>query len=177
MTPKALLEKWRQVRNRRWVRRTVDALIFLVLIGAVMAWQTRSHLSGVEAPGFELRDLSGQPRSLESLRGKPVMLVFWAPWCGVCKLESSNVGWTQRLAGDRAHVISVATAFNDRADVDAYVRNQGVDYPVLLDETGLAERYQVNAFPTVYFLDEEGRVKSSAAGYTTTGGMLWRLLF
>jgi thioredoxin-related protein len=69
----------------------------------------------------------------------------------------------------------VAAEFSDEAEVRAYVRERGVDYPVLLGDDAVVHAFRVEAFPTLYFLDAEGRVKASVAGYTTTLGMLARL--
>jgi hypothetical protein len=77
------------------------------------------------------------------------------------------------LAGER---VSLAASFENVAQVRAYVRDHGVDYPVLLGDDALLQALHVDAFPTVYFLDAHGRVQRSATGYTTTLGLLARLL-
>lgn len=167
---------WARWRSRRWVRWGLDVAILLVVFSAVGLWQTRGHLKGQVAP-FSLPVL-GENRSvsLDSLRGKPVLLAFWAPWCGVCKVSSRNVSWLRSLVGERAHVLSVAAAYQNVGEVQRFVEAQDVRYPVLLEGDVLVERFGVTAFPSLYFLDEEGRVKRSAVGYTTTLGLLWRLL-
>jgi hypothetical protein len=73
-------------------------------------------------------------------------------------------------------VVSVAASFEDVAQVRAYLRDHDVDYPVLLGDDAVLRAFHVEAFPTVYFLDEHGRVRRSATGYTTTLGLLARLL-
>lgn len=171
-----LKARYLKARERRWFRWSVDAVLFLVLVAAIGAWQTRSHLSGVAAPPVTLATLDGRTVSLESLKGKPVLVAFWAPWCSVCKTESQNVSWTMKLAGERAHVVSIVSSYDDLGSVQAYVRDRGVDYPVLLGDEGLARQFKVDAFPTAYFLDADGRIKRSAVGYTTTLGLLARLL-
>jgi thioredoxin-related protein len=72
-------------------------------------------------------------------------------------------------------VVSVAASFENVDQVRAYVRDHGVDYPVLLGDDALVRAFRVEAFPTVYFLDAGGRVRRSATGYTTTLGLLARL--
>jgi hypothetical protein len=93
----------------------------------------------------------------------------------VCGAESQNVSWVQRVVGQRANVVSVASSFRSVGDVQQYVRERGVDYPVLLAPEGVGGQFGLEAFPTAYFLDAEGRIRHSVVGYTTTAGMLWRL--
>jgi thiol-disulfide isomerase/thioredoxin len=162
--------------TRPWKRWAIDLAVVAALIVGVGAWQTRRHLGGGEAPAAVLTTLEGERVPLDSLRGKPVLLAFWAPWCSVCAAESQNLSWVRRVIGDRARVVSVAASFEDVAQVRAYVRERGVDYPVLLGDDALLRAFRVEAFPTTYFLDAQGRVKRSATGYTTTLGLLARLL-
>jgi thiol-disulfide isomerase/thioredoxin len=167
--------RWQQARQRRWVRWGTDLALVAALVTGIGAWQTRRHLSGVEAPRAVLAALDGAEVSLDFLRGKPVLLAFWAPWCTVCAAESQNISWIRSLAGGRAHVVSVAASFENVEQVRAYVRDHGVDYPVLLGDDALVRAFRVEVFPTVYFLDAGGRVHRSATGYTTTLGLLSRL--
>lgn len=164
--------------RRASLRWAVDLGLLLVIVSVVGLWQTRAHVHGGPVPGFDLPLLDGTAKvSARALEGKPTLLAFWAPWCGVCATESRNLGWVKQLAGDRANVLSVATAFQTTDQVRAYTEKNGVDYPVLLDDGQLAEAMKVTSFPTVYFLDERGEVKGSVAGYTTTGGLLLRTLW
>lgn len=163
-------------RTRRAVRWTVEGAMLLALVTLIGAWQTRRHLSGVPPPAFTLATLDGGTISSSSLAGKPTMLVLWAPWCSVCKAQSGNVNRVQQWLHGRANVVSIALAWEDKASVEQYVREGGAEYPVLLGTPDLETALHVEAFPTVYFLDDTGRIKRSASGYTTTLGMLWRLL-
>jgi peroxiredoxin len=158
----------------RWL---FDGAFFVLVFGAIGLWQTRAHVHGGPVPAFELRTTSGAVVSSAALAGKPTLLAFWAPWCTVCETESRNLGWAQRLAGDRARVLSVATAWQQPQQVTAYTERNGVDYPVLLDDGALADQLNISSYPTVYFLDERGHIKGSVVGYTTTLGLLLRTLF
>ena len=163
-------------RRPRWARWGIDLAVLGVLVLGLGAWQTRGHLAGGEMPAAVLATLDGEHVALDSFRGKPVLLAFWAPWCTVCAAESQNLSWVRRIVGDRARVISVAASFENLAQVRAYVRDHGVDYPVLLGDDALLRALRVEAFPTTYFLDAQGRVRRSASGYTTTLGLLARIV-
>jgi thiol-disulfide isomerase/thioredoxin len=175
--PAGGLSAWLERQHgKRWFRWGADLAIVAAVILGAGAWQSRGLLATGTAPTVTLPALDGPPVSLASLRGKPVLLAFWAPWCTVCKAESGNLSLVRRLAGDRAAVISVAAAYDDVAQIRGYVLDHGVDYPVLLGDDALVRGFKVDAFPTVYFLDAEGRIQGSTTGYTTTAGLLWRLL-
>ena len=173
---KGLRAAWQRARQRRWVRWGVDLAVMAGVVLAVMAWQTR-HLppAGTPAPDFRLRSLSGAPVRLSDLRGKPVVLAFWAPWCGVCKQESSTLSAVRRSLGDRAHVLSVALDYPDEAAVQRFVQEQGADYPVLLGDEAVRAAFRVNQYPTLFVISPEGDIAQAAIGYTTQPGLLWRV--
>jgi thiol-disulfide isomerase/thioredoxin len=148
-----------------------------LVVAVIGAWQTRDHVApGTVVTGVTLHSLDGGSSLLSSFRGKPTAVAFWAPWCPVCKAESGNLSWLAKLVGDRAQVVSVAAAYDSVQDVRTYMADQQVDYQVLLGNDEVVRAFRVEAFPTVYFLDPEGRVKGSVSGYTTTLGLLARLL-
>lgn len=165
------------LEERRWFRWGGQALVLLIAVVGIGLVQTRHHLGGGERPAATFRTLDGEAVTLASLRGRPVALAFWAPWCGVCAAQSGNLSRAARWAGGRARVVSVATAFGDVSEVRAYMKDHAVEYPVLLGDEETVRTFRVEAFPTTYFLDAEGRITGSVAGYTTTAGLLARLLW
>ncbi len=158
----------------RW---TVDLALVLAAVAVIGLWQTRDHVRGGVLPQLVLPALDGKAVSLGALGGKPTLLAFWAPWCGVCKASSDNLSRVARLAGSRVNVVSIALEYDSVAAVQRYVKEGGVDYPVLLGTPELGAALHVTSFPTVYFMSADGQLTGSAVGYTTTLGLLWHLLW
>jgi thiol-disulfide isomerase/thioredoxin len=165
-----LLEKVRRVRPA-WL---LEGLLLLVALSAIGAYQSRGLLAG-RLPSLTLPTLAGESFSTSELAGSRALIVFWAPWCGVCRLESQNVSWLRSLVGTRAKVISIAAHYEAREQVDAFVREHEVDYPVLLGGRDASRRFRVRAYPTLFFVSPDGEIKHAAVGYTTLFGLLWRL--
>ena len=156
-----------------WAR---DLGLLLVIVVAIGAWQTRGHLgTGEKAPPFALRTLAGERVTSTQLEGKPTAIVFWAPWCGVCKQETGAISAVRDAVGEDANVVSMALSYESRASVEGFVEDYGVDYPVLMGNDGTLSDYSIEAFPTIYVLDAEGRVSDTVVGYTTGWGLRMRL--
>jgi cytochrome c biogenesis protein CcmG, thiol:disulfide interchange protein DsbE len=117
------------------------------------------------APAFTLERLDGRgDLSLESLRGKPVVLNFWASWCSPCKDEAPLLQEASERWGDRVSFVGIDVK-DFRADARAFVERFGITYPNVYDGKGSTiGRYGVTGYPETYFLDAEGRVRHRIAG-------------
>jgi len=114
---------------------------------------------GMRAPGFKAPLVGGDSVSLGELEGKPVVLVFWASWCGPCRYEVPHVSALHRELGDTAHLLGV-NAGEDAGTVQAAIQALGIDYPVVLDPSGSISRsYEATALPMFIVLGPEGRVR------------------
>jgi cytochrome c biogenesis protein CcmG/thiol:disulfide interchange protein DsbE len=118
------------------------------------------------APDFTLEQLDGSgDLSLASLRGKTVVLNFWASWCGPCKEETPLLqkGFERWRGKD---VVFVGIDVKDfRGDARDFVARYGVTYPNVYDGKGsTVGRYGVTGFPETFFVDAEGRVRHRIAG-------------
>lgn len=114
---------------------------------------------GQVAPDFELADLEGKPLRLSELRGRPVIINFWATWCAPCRQEMPLLQETAERYGDQDLVVLGVDIGEDAAAVGNYVKSLGVDFPILLDATqDISDRYRVYGLPTSFFIDREGVV-------------------
>lgn len=118
------------------------------------------------ASDFTLEDVSGHPVQLSQLRGKVVLLNFWATWCAPCRVEMPWFVQFQQAARDRGfEVLGVSLDEDGWKSVTPYLRNTKVNYPVLLGDADLLRRYASEpAVPTTLLIDREGRVASIHVG-------------
>ena len=157
-------------RRRRWRWLREIALVALVLVG-IHLYQTRDTAAGA-APPLAGTDLQGLFRSLESLRGQPVLVHFWATWCPICRLEQDSI---EAIAADWV-VLTVALEDTPAEELRAFMAREGLSFPVLRDADGsLAGRYGVRGVPTSFVVDPAGRIRFTSVGYTTGPGLRLRL--
>jgi cytochrome c biogenesis protein CcmG/thiol:disulfide interchange protein DsbE len=127
---------------------------------------------GTPAPHFALRDIDGRDVALTDLRGKPVVIVFFASWCHPCEEELPVLEQYAKDEGDRMHVVAIS--FRDLpSDSENFVRRLGVTYPALIDEptAPVAERYGVRGIPQTVFVDADGIVRGRVYGTTSRGDL------
>lgn len=123
-----------------------------------------SEAAGEAAPDFTLEALDGSMVSLASLRGKPVVLDFWATWCSPCVFQIPILNAFHERNGDRVEVLGVAIDVDGREVVAPFADEHDIGYRVLLGDTALAQSYQAMGFPTLYVIDEEGVIRSAHIG-------------
>lgn len=124
-----------------------------------------SPLVGRAAPEFALQPLDGSaPVTLASLRGRPLVLNFWATWCVPCFQEHPLLVAAARSLGERVHFVGVIYEDSDE-QVRAFLARQGSAYPSLSDPgSRTAIAYGVFGVPETYFIDAEGRIAAKQIG-------------
>jgi cytochrome c biogenesis protein CcmG/thiol:disulfide interchange protein DsbE len=126
------------------------------------------------APGFTLPrlDRAGE-LSLTSLRGKAVVLNFWASWCGPCKKEAPLLEAAWRAWRDRGVVVVGVDAKDFTDDAQRFMRKYGVTYPNVRDGSGdLEEPYGLLAYPETFFVDRRGRIVEHIVGQIHEGSQI-----
>jgi peroxiredoxin len=138
------------------------ALALLLFSGTAFAGAGK----GQKAPEFSLPSLKGARTSLASLRGKVVLLDFWAQWCEPCKQELPQL---QKLAKDYAAKGVVIVGVNidkTRENAERLVSQLGLSFPILLDPTGsVAGVYDLPKMPTSFVIDKNGTIRYVHEGF------------
>jgi thiol-disulfide isomerase/thioredoxin len=160
-------------RARKWIRPVLEVVILVGLFFGYRAWQQRDMPSG-PAPAVAGYTLAGQPYSLPAHPGKPVLVHFWATWCGVCLAEQGAIS---AIAQNKdVNLITIAMQSGQSSDVSRYVQQHHIDFPVINDEDGaLSQRWGVNAVPANFVIAPDGTIRFVEVGYTTGIGLRLRL--
>ncbi len=119
------------------------------------------------APSLKLADLDGKSHDLAKLRGKVVLINFWATWCPPCRREMPSLErLSQALAGEPFIVLAVDVG-EDADTIEAFTNQLDTvpTFPILLDATSRAmQAWKVAGLPTTFLVDKQGRVVASAIG-------------
>jgi cytochrome c biogenesis protein CcmG/thiol:disulfide interchange protein DsbE len=121
-----------------------------------------ASINGRDAPDFDLRVLDGKGKNmkLSDLRGKAVLVNFWATWCGPCKIEMPWLVELQKKYGPDGFVIlGVAMDEGDDQSISDFAKEMKVNYPVLRGTESVGQLYGgVEKLPTSFFVDRSGKV-------------------
>lgn len=126
---------------------------------AVQAWR-----SGASIPDSPLRDLQGRTWRLSELRGRAVLLNFWASWCEPCRAEMPSLQALQQ-AHPQSLVVLAVNYREPTPAVELFVQRQGWTLPIVTDpDGGLARRWGIGIFPSSVLIDARGRVQAVVRG-------------
>ena len=123
------------------------------------------------APDFTLESLDGKNMRLSDLRGKAVLLNFWATWCGPCKIETPWLVELQNQYGSQGlQVVGVAMDDSGKDEIAKFAKDMGVNYPVLLGKEAVGDEYGgVPALPESFFIGRDGKIVDKIIGLKGRG--------
>jgi peroxiredoxin len=121
-----------------------------------------------KAPDFTLSDVSGKKVTLSELRGKVVVVEFWATWCPPCNDAVPEMNKVyEKYKNKNVHVlaISVDQGGDVASKVHSFVKEHRVNYPVLIDDKKVDVSYGVGNIPVTFIIDKEGKVVKKHIGF------------
>ena len=117
---------------------------------------------GASAPEITLNDTTGKPVPLSSLRGKYVLIDFWASWCGPCRAENPNVVRMYNKFKDKGFAIYSVSLDQAKANWTKAIRNDNLTWTHVSDlkfwQSAAAQQYGVQAIPATFLLDKDGKI-------------------
>jgi len=128
------------------------------------------------ANAFDLKDTAGQSQRLADLKGKWVVVNFWATWCAPCVKEIPDIAAFAREQGDKVRVLGLALDWDDEKQVKAFARKVGHTYPLVLGNDASEKIFgKVKGLPTTIVYDPNGKIAYQKTG-TVTRELLGRIV-
>ena len=117
------------------------------------------------APDFKVKDLDGRELTLQTYKGKVVLLNFWATWCGPCRAEIPGLIQIQDAYKDRVQIIGMDVDDTDAEQLRAFVKAKGINYPVAMTSVPVRLAYGgIGALPTLFVINQDGKMVQKHVG-------------
>lgn len=155
-------------------RRLGYRLTAFLAAGLIASCSPAKRPASVVAPNFELRDLSGKTVTLKSFQGSPVLLDFWATWCGPCRMSIPLVQEFYERNKSTGLMVVGLNMDDDMSGVYAFVKKYHLSYPVLFaGASSVPTDYNVEGIPHFVFIDRQGKIVQVYQGFSPEMVQMW----
>ena len=159
---------------KRLVKDWVLALSMGVVIFMAIQWlRPKPNLPEI-APNFEVQTIDGVRVSLDSFQGRPVVLNFWASWCGPCKQEIPAFN-SFHAANPDVPIIGLAVDSGNASKVRRTAKSWGIKYPVAIADGNLQRTYDISTLPTTVVVGPDGKVADIHVGVMSELQLKWAI--
>ncbi|MCF6288675.1 MAG: TlpA family protein disulfide reductase [Proteobacteria bacterium] len=165
------------VKKHKWASILFEVTIIVLILATFSWYQNRGTLAadGAMAPDFTLQSLTGETIQLSQLKGKKVLIYFFAPWCKICHMSGDNLN-ALRKARDKEEleILVIGVSYEFEAEVQDFANELQLTVPVLYGNNQIMHDYKIKGFPTYFVIDKDGKVTHRSVGYSTELGMRLR---
>jgi peroxiredoxin len=155
-------------RYRKAVQYIILAVVLLVggyAIGNSLFTKSTVLAKGDEPPSFRLADLDNAVHEWKDYEGKPLILNFWGTFCPPCRNEMPALQKQYEKWKDQGLELVGINLSEDRLTVESFIRQVGVDFPILLDKDKKIEKlYGLKQYPTTFFISSDGKIQEVVIG-------------
>jgi thiol-disulfide isomerase/thioredoxin len=158
------------MRCHRWGAQVSALILALATSAAHAQYEKSAWPAALPSPVIQMTDLNDQPWNTADLKGKLVVLNFWATWCGPCKQELPSLQALSDTSGGNPVVITVDVK-EPASKVTTFVIGNRIRLPVVLDKSGeLARQWSVRVFPTTVLIGPDGQARWRIQGALNWNG-------
>ena len=145
-------------------------IVFLFIISNLLSYLRQPELKSEKLSLYNARLIDNSV--FEIKKDKPILIHFWATWCGACKMEAPNID----VVSKEYEVLTFVVKSGENHQIQSYMDKNQFTYHVVNDKDGrIAREFNIKAFPTTFIYNAKKELKFTEVGYTSTFGLFGRL--
>ena len=156
------------------MKKNIGIVIILVLVVTMLSTYIKKELDkstviSSEALGTEIDNIQGEPVTLSDLRGKKVVLNFWATWCPPCEAEMPHMQkyYEKYRETDNVEIVGVNVTYHREKieRVEQFLKSYDITFPIVLElEETVSRQYELLTLPSTFMIDTEGKIQKTIVG-------------
>jgi thiol-disulfide isomerase/thioredoxin len=163
-----------------WLTALGEILFVVTIFMALSYWQESDMLTAdSNVPVLTAVALDGKQYRFpeQQQTAEHTLIYFFAPWCKICHISIGNLNILRnQISAEQINILIVALDWQSKAEIVDYMAEHDLEFPVLLGDQAWRDQYKIKGFPSYYIVDRNGTVISKSMGYSSSVGMIARVL-